>query len=59
MRTPKYWRERAEEARVAMEGMTDHEARNTMALIVKHCEELAVLMEGLISKGIVQADDDP
>ena len=53
MRTAKYWRERAEEARVELEGMKDPDARNMMLAVVKHCEELAKLMERLAARGVL------
>ena len=53
LHTPEYWRERAEEARAEMESMRDPDARKTMLAVVKHCEEVAALMEKLAAKGIL------
>ena len=53
LRTPGYWRDRAEEARVEMESMRDPDARRMMQAVIKHCEEVAALMEKLAAKGIL------
>lgn len=53
MRSAEYWRERAEEARVEMENMSDPDARKMMLSVVKHCEELADLMDRLAARGVL------
>ena len=57
MHTPQYWRERAEAARAELTDMTDPEARRAMEQVVTNCEELAAMMENLITKGIVSGHD--
>ena len=44
--TPKYWRDRAAEARSMLDQLTAPEARQAMALVVENYERLTRLAEG-------------
>jgi hypothetical protein len=56
MNDAKHWRERAEEARVHAEAMTDPEAKRTMLGIAAEYERLAELAEERTEK---RPDDPP
>jgi hypothetical protein len=61
LRSPEFWRARAEEARIVAEGMNGRGARDTMLQIAAQYEELARLSERFRERfgNVKWADSEP